>query len=686
MAATRLPSGFVTVQDVLDGKCSPSSKVNIVGIITDFRAPLPPRGPHTDWKAEIQFYDKSTEDDPDASLSLHIFRPKEHIPDFGTGDIVVVIQAKVQRRAMHSLSLITNISTDIHVFSANQIPRPPANISVALIPPSKKVNRQLTESELKYVAQVYQVADKSRVPTQDEYEVKKIQSTNVRDKFRQLKDVQDGIFCDLVVQVVKNPYDLGERVTLWVSDYTENKSFFNHSFSLDNVDERRESDPFGYGAWKSDTTKSEGGWTGPFGKRSLQLTCFEPHASAIRNCNISQGSWIMIRNVQVKFGHNFSNLEGYLREDRATPLKVNIFVLDLNDELDERLKEAIRRKREYEKSKKNQLRSIVDAAKAGQKRKADMAEQDERPALRAKTRRREKRFSEQKSKADEAEAALLAELNKDGRDSRRHVTLAYADLLVKCENNDKAPSVVADALKQVFHDSSIDGQSVRLPLPFVNLQYRLRARVVDYRPSRLEEFARLDVTSEYDILSDAEDSSSNSDSDGEPSSRAMSNKWEWRFFLKLEEATAQGGRSDQSIWVMVDNAAAQCLLDHDASDLNNSPDKVDDLRQRLFLLWGELEEHKSQQLQNIENIGRGAKRDRPPSDSDDEGQTNEIAEQPSKIANRPFSCCIQQYGVKVREADPTKADAGKGRRWERVFRLFGTRICIPKSTEHDGSS
>lgn len=45
-----------------------------------------------------------------------------------------------------------------------------------------------------------------------------------------------------------------------------------------------------------------------------------------------------------------------------------------------------------------------------------------------------------------------------------------------------------------------------------------------------------------------------------------------------------------------------------------------------------------------------------------------------KPKNKPFECCIKQYGIKVAEEDPEKADAGEGKRWQRVFGLWGTLI------------
>jgi protection-of-telomeres protein 1 len=84
--------------------------------------------------------------------------------------------------------------------------------------------------------------------------------------------------------------------------------------------------------------------------------------------------------------------------------------------------------------------------------------------------------------------------------------------------------------------------------------------------------------------------------------------------------------------------------------------------------------------------------DQPPVDSDDEDQRKEqkalkerdlnmgpnepatklSAEIPVK--NKAFTCCIKQYGIKVGEDEPSMANAGNGKRWERRFGLFGTQI------------
>lgn len=113
----------------------------------------------------------------------------------------------------------------------------------------------------------------------------------------------------------------------------------------------------------------------------------------------------------------------------------------------------------------------------------------------------------------------------------------------------------------------------------------------------------------------------------------------------------------------------------------------------MFKLWGDLEENKLAAA-TMKEAKRGlcVPGERPSlvsSDNELEGKDSEsrgrhvngasisagdATDSKAEFSNKPFACCIQQYGVKVSESDPDKADAGNGRRWERVFSLFGTRI------------
>ncbi|KAH7166153.1 hypothetical protein EDB81DRAFT_639577 [Dactylonectria macrodidyma] len=556
---------------------------------------------------------------------------------------------------MEAPSLITHKETRVHIYLASKIPKYPGNALGALRPSPRTQDRNPAQKENAYIAYMFHKAGKGRVPTETEFELMTFRSSNVKDKFGLLQDVQEGCFYDIVAQVVKEPYDQGDKTMIWVSDYTENKAFFHHAFNSQNLEERPVGDPFGY---------TTGSWKGPFGKRSLQITCFEPHASAIRQGRISSGTWVSIRNLQVKYGHNITNLEGYLREDRAAHgPKLGISALDPRDNaenINPKLKDAVRRKRDYERSKKNQLQEISEAAQAGQKRKAEISVSSEpKKAKNSKARRK----------------ALRAQAQEDEQATNEPVVVKDLNSQVKCENQNKMASRVADLLEPVLHKTTINGKPVELKLPFVNANYRTNVRVVSFMPAKLEDFAFAKKVTEFDILSDDGDSDDGSQSEHASVIDSTTDRiWEWRFHLELEDAAVLKTQQKRRMWVVVDNQAAQCLLNLDASDLRQDETNLETLRQRLFLLWGDLEEHKArakaQHNRKLEAVREG----KPPTDSSDDDEPSHRAAEKTQVVNLPFTCCIRQYGVKVREQNAALADAGEGSRWQRMFSMFGTRM------------
>jgi len=148
---------------------------------------------------------------------------------------------------------------------------------------------------------------------------------------------------------------------------------------------------------------------------------------------------------------------------------------------------------------------------------------------------------------------------------------------------------------------------------------------------------------------------------------------------------------------------------------------LSELKERLYILWGDLEEQKSALMKKkgLRSPLPPSSFDEPPSsainitaqpnvDSDEESEVTlnapvvNSSKAPSQqrtstaagaiestsenvdpyhpfARNKAFTCCIKQYGVKVDENDPSKANAGndkdgKGKRWERRFGLFGVNI------------
>lgn len=310
---------------------------------------------------------------------------------------------------------MTHFDTKFSHFEAAKIPKPPADPSVALVKSHQKRQGQLSKADLGTVSRLYQEIDKDRIPTIERYEIQIAQSTKVRDKFRELKDVADGCFCDTIVEIVKEPYDSGDKITLWVSDYTENSQFYNHLPPVTKNSDHQDGDPYGYVA-KFNKKSSEGEKKpeqGPFGKRSMQITCWDPHVTAIRHGKLTKGTWVSIKNLQVKFGRNVANLEGYLREDRgAHGTKLGIFALDTTDResMDDRHVAALKRHREYNRHRKSQLKEIEEAAHAGQKRKATTAAQDEQPANSKSKRAAKRKAQREKAAAQEAANKTVPEV------------------------------------------------------------------------------------------------------------------------------------------------------------------------------------------------------------------------------------------------------------------------------------
>jgi hypothetical protein len=351
----------------------------------------------------VTIYDKSVEDD-ELGLTVSIFRHPDSMPQPAAGDVLVISSAKVQSYR-DTISLITNKTTSIHIYSASDIPKPPQSAQCALRPAYG--SRQLGEKEHEYVSWFYHHTNKASIPDATTFEKQVDQSGHMKDKFCKLESIVDGRFCDVIVNVVKAPFDSMDKTTLWVSDYTENDSFYK--FTLDDAKQLGgRGDPYDINTGIHTATK----WAGPFGKLSMQVTCFESHAAQV-NSEVQLDQWIRIRNLRIKFGNNGINLEGVLHEDRDFHRRqVDILQWSGKEDCDPRLKEAIRRKKEYEKRKKKQLRSFAEnenGDSAGMKRKVNDSEE---PKKNAKARRKETReANKRKAQHEDKEAEKRLGLN-----------------------------------------------------------------------------------------------------------------------------------------------------------------------------------------------------------------------------------------------------------------------------------
>ncbi|KAK2602072.1 hypothetical protein N8I77_008639 [Diaporthe amygdali] len=662
-----LPKGFISISELLDDSQGPGKMVNVIGVVKDCKLPIPTKG--TDYKSTLTLYDLSTQGDTEG-IDLNIFRREKEMPTVEAGDVVVVYSVKHQTYGGTS-SLLTTYRTDIHVYAAQQIPRSGSSQSAsgALRPPSRPVARNPGDKEHEYVTWLYDHIDRQYIPDQEDFSARAELSRNIRDRFSLLADVQDRMFADLVVQVVREPFDLGDKICLWVSDWTENVRFFHRTDdSPDWTDGTpvRDGDPYGYTSkFKKpvDPVEVEGKWRGPSGKRSLQLTCWDPHADVIRD-QVELGTWLHLRKVQIGYGHNSTNLEGFLRGERQYSNfsdKINVQILDPQadgEKIDPRLRDAIRRKRDYEKEK--------GPTKGAHKRNAEESPQKDNTKTRRATKRAARQKAHEQVEERESKEQLIPDLND----------------LIKCENPEMKPRPLSSILEPVLYHTTIANEPVSLELPFTCAKDRTHARVIDFHPSSLEDFAVSRRRTDNDCLSDnsADDIDPDSD-DGEHDTRhsRRNRVWEWRFALKLEEVSPALLKKDKkpaTLWVHVGNPQAQLLTDLDAQDLRaaHNEETLGSLREQMFKLWGDLEERKVDlEARKREQRDRILQNMPPPSSGAEEEAAAHSAGL-GQISNKPFTCCVQQYGVKVEAEEGEEDNAGEGKKWQRMYGLFGTKI------------
>ena len=216
-------------------------------------------------------------------------------------------------------------------------------------------------------------------------------------------------------------------------------------------------------------------------------------------------------------------------------------------------------------------------------------------------------------------------------------------------------------------------------LPFQNVKTRTAVRVVDYFPKDLADFS-VPVTKalgyhplpeiEHDEESDADDATRVSTGDD------LEN-WEWRFALMLEDAENSRSTTQRTkLKVYVAQEDADFLLKLDAVNLHADAQALGELKEKLFLLWGDLEEQKSAAF---------AAANHEPGSSHSQVQ-RELQVVPR---GRPFECCLMEYGTLLSGGDidngnddwPQTIESANEtdgqeicNNWKRRWKLFGTTI------------
>lgn len=305
---------------------------------------------------------------------------------------------------------MVNKASDVHVLPFKQIP---TSLSTAARAPWKSYRYDTgagtipTEIETRYVMSVSGHTQEMELPSDNEFETRTKAAMTVRDKFSLLKDVENEKFYNILGQVVRMFDSGGDRMTIYLSDYTANTNFYNYAWGGDGSAAGRDGDEYGYIKNKKKEDKQ---WPGPFGKMTIQMTLFDGHAAYVRN-EVKDDQWVFLSNVQIKYGRTGGLLEGFLRGDQgAFEGKIQVRIMkeaEDPDENDARWKEGVRRKYDWWKNFKQQRKNIFEEeAGIGTKRKND----EEHPKLNAKQRRKLERAQKAKQ-TEESDAKRAARLN-----------------------------------------------------------------------------------------------------------------------------------------------------------------------------------------------------------------------------------------------------------------------------------
>ncbi|KAL2438472.1 hypothetical protein ABEF95_010803 [Exophiala dermatitidis] len=448
---------------------------------------------------------------------------------------------------------------------------------------------------------------------------------DMNKRFRLIKDLEapnPHYFVELLGEVRKIFWKYHDRPELQLTDYTSNPHLFNYRY--DHTEDGAADDPHK--------------WPGPWGRMNLTVTLWDSHGAYVRDNDVGPGTFLCLRNVQIKMDNAGTRLEGKCRGDPTVPTRVNVQVVKPSSAThDERMKALLSRKREYEAKAKTENIRFLRNAQPGPKRLNDGDGTDEPKGKKARMKNRKKK-ERAKAEARQRSEQIL------GPESKRFVNEPNPN--VRCEKVDVPCKTVADILDPELLVRKTP-KGTPFSLPFQNCKYKANVRVVDFFPDNIADFAVPRKISQYDYLSGADDSADSDTDLTQDNGDGVS--WEWRFFLLVEDARLPvvGGKEPARMELLVAKEDGDYLLDMEACNLRDKSNakELAMVKEKLFHLWGDLQEKKA--------------------------ETATAEASAIKPNARPFQCHIKEYGV------PTRSMVGRPKdslSYERIFRMFGTRI------------
>ncbi|KAK5698942.1 hypothetical protein LTR97_006591 [Elasticomyces elasticus] len=614
------PEGFFDLATAY--KAALYSPVSIIGVVIDI---MPPHrvAKTGHWMFTFKLLDQSLQESVYGSegLKVRFFKENERsLPQIrDLGDVVLLRHLKMMEHRGVPVAMC-NFATKALVFPGASIPTPTYSIAYqgtnrlqSLGVPEDIAKLSLTEQayaiklkaelrmpDAKFANTVTETVGKKRdaEPVHDGGPPeKKARLSTFGSKFQLVRETRHMKFADLCVQVVRKFSSQFGNCELYVTDYTENREIWYYAPPEEEDTSARDGDDYGY------SKQPKKAWPGPYGWMTLKVNVKDPH-SLFANSKVDEGDFLLLRNVKMKIMAEGAKLEGDMWRDDVNHAQINIKKLMSNDVPE--LQELLARKEKY--WAKRQARHPPKA--------------DEPEKLGKTERKRQKKQKQQEEQAKvAAAAALVAERNKH----------------VRCSNDEALLMSVKDILdlSNARHTNSLPNGNSYV-LPFVNTQYRTKVQVVDYEPKALEDFAVPRLSDEDEELSPID-----------AVEWDASQKFEWYFSLCLQDPTPASAPvqardvAKPRMWAHLRHEDAQYLFGNDMDDpqdLRSNSQMLAKLREKMCILWGNLEEKTEVEV----------------------------------ASNRPFECCIQEYGIELDDEDPEKADMPLG--FKKLFRMFGTTI------------
>ncbi len=443
-------------------------------------------------------------------------------------------------------------------------------------------------------------AEEEQAPTKA---VKKTKTSSFGPKFKTISEIHQhelqsskgGVFADLCVLVVKKFPTQNGVCELYVTDHTPNKQLFDYiPPESREANDGADGDEYGYAANNS----HKKAWPGPYGHLVLKIELQNPHAD-FANRTVHEGDLVFLRNVRLKISHAGEGLlEANMWRDWQNPEKVGIskFVDKDRPEIHARFD----RKERYWASRRAK---VGDEAGDGNKKKM------------TKTEKKKRKKAEAAVKQRAVDQPIPAAVNTKIK-VNRHIRCGHEEVHISPLRD------ILDLDNERHTNTTPEGHTYTLP--FVNAKFRARVRVIDFEPRQLEDFSIpriIDVDASDDESMDIESSITH----------------EWSFALLLEDASSLSSRDAERMWVTVAHQEAQYLFGKnigDPKDLREDGKFLAQVREKLCILWGNLEER---------------------------GESEEVS-------NLPFECCLMEFGLLAED----QREDGFG--WERAYGMFGVTI------------